>query len=85
MEFRRSEFVKPRVKVHLLDKGYACVPKKGGISPKIQRSDFGEIKVFEFRSILETSYHSTTLQDIRIPPTLVYFHPLSCFKGGCLF
>ena len=26
-EFRRSEFVKPRVKVHLLDEGYACVPK----------------------------------------------------------
>ena len=28
MEFRRSEFVKPRVKVHLLDEGYVCVPKK---------------------------------------------------------
>ena len=27
LEFYRSEFVEPRVKVHLLDEGYACVPK----------------------------------------------------------
>ena len=27
-EFRRSEFVEPRVKVHLLDMGYAWVQKK---------------------------------------------------------
>ena len=27
-EFRRSEFVEPRVKVHLLDEGYAWVPKR---------------------------------------------------------
>ena len=27
-EFYRLEFVEPRVKVHLLDEGYACVPKR---------------------------------------------------------
>ena len=27
-EFRRLEFVEPRTKVHLLDEGYAWVPKK---------------------------------------------------------
>ena len=27
-EFRRSEFVRPRTKVHRLEKGYACVPKR---------------------------------------------------------
>ena len=26
--FRQSEFVEPRVKVHLLDEGYAYIPKK---------------------------------------------------------
>ena len=26
-EFRRSEFIEPRVKVHLLDKDYAYIPK----------------------------------------------------------
>ena len=26
-KFRRSEFVEPKVKVHLLDEGYAWVPK----------------------------------------------------------
>ena len=27
-KFHRSEFVEPRVKVHLLDEGYAYIPKK---------------------------------------------------------
>ena len=26
-EFRRSEFIRPRTKVHLLDEGYVWVPK----------------------------------------------------------
>ena len=49
-EFCQSEFVWPRTKVHRLDEGYMCVPKKRrGISLKIQMRRFGEIKVFELR------------------------------------
>ena len=31
-EFYRSEFAEPRVKVHLLDKGYAWIPKGRGFT-----------------------------------------------------
>ena len=47
-EFCRSEFIEKRVKVHLLDKGYVWVPKKG-ISLKIQLRRFQEIKIFKIR------------------------------------
>ena len=47
-EFRWSEFIRPRTKVHRLREGYACVPKRR-ISPKIQMRIFGKIKVFELR------------------------------------
>ena len=47
-EFRRLEFVRPRIKVHHLDEGYAHIPK-GEISPNIQRRRVGEIKGFRLR------------------------------------
>ena len=48
-KFRRSEFVGLITKFHRLEKGYTCVQKKGGVSPKIQRRRFGEINVSEFK------------------------------------
>ena len=78
------EFVKPRVKVHLLDEGYACVPKRRDFTEDL-KEEIWRNQIFWVWSALETSYHSTTLQEVRILPTLVYFHPLDCFKGGCLF
>ena len=49
MGLRPSEFVVPRVKVHLLDKGYMWVPIKEGFQRRSKRGDSGEIKVLGFR------------------------------------
>ena len=49
MEFRLSEFVGPRTKVHRLDKSYAYVPKNEGFHRRSKGGDLGEIKVFGFR------------------------------------
>ena len=46
MKFRWSKFVKPRVKIYLLDESYAYVPNQR-ISSKIQKWRFGEIRFFE--------------------------------------
>ena len=40
-EIRWSEFVEPRIKVYLLDKGYSYVPES-----KIQKIKFGKIEGF---------------------------------------
>ena len=48
-EFRQSEFAEPRVKVYLLDEGYAWVQKQNEGFLKTQRSRFWEIKFFEIR------------------------------------
>ena len=47
-EFRRSEFVGPRTKVHLLDKGYAWVPKTRDFVEDSSK-EFGKSKVSSFR------------------------------------
>ena len=56
------------MKVHLLDEGYAWVPKRR-VSPKIQRRRFHEIKDFELERL---PTHAITLQEVEILPTLVY-------------
>ena len=43
-EFRRSEFVEPKTKVHLLDEDYACVPKTRDFS-KNSSEEFEKSKV----------------------------------------
>ena len=75
MEFRRSEFVKPRVKVHRLDEGYACVPKNEEFRRRSKGGDLKKSKFPGLGGVLETSYHSTTLQEVGVLPTLVYFQP----------
>ena len=69
MEFRRSKFVDPRTKVNILDEGYTWVPKRTGFieDPKEEIS-----KNQIFRAIgLPTC--ATTLQEVEILPTFVYF------------
>ena len=40
-EFRRSEFVEQRVKVHLLDKGYSYIPKMRDFTKDIKEKIYG--------------------------------------------
>ena len=55
MEFCRSEFVGPRMKVHLLDEGYAWVPKTRDFS-KDSSEEFGKSMVSGLGSVYKTSY-----------------------------
>ena len=48
MEFRRLEFVRPRMKVHRIDEGYAWVPKTWDFTED-PNEDFDKSKVFGFR------------------------------------
>ena len=41
LEFRRSKFVEPRTKVHLLDEGYACVPKMRSFTEDLKEDILG--------------------------------------------
>ena len=53
-KFRWSEFVGLRTKVHLLDKGYVCVPKKQDFAED-SRKVFGKSKVSGLGSVYGTS------------------------------
>ena len=54
MEFRRSEFVGPRTKVHLLDEGYSWVPKTRDFAED-SSEEFGKSKVSGLGSFHGTS------------------------------
>ena len=54
MEFRWSEFVGPRTKVHLLDEGYVWVPKIRDFAED-SSEEFGKSKVSGLRSVNGTS------------------------------
>ena len=41
--------------------------------------DFGKSIFLGLGSVLKTSFDSTMLQDVRILPTFVYFHPMGGF------
>ena len=84
-EFRQLKFTRPRTKVHRFDEGYTCIPKRRDFAEDPKEEIWGKSKFSSLEGVLETSYHSTTLQDVVILHTLVYFHPLGCFKGGCLY
>ena len=43
-EFRRSEFVGPRNKVHRLDEGYTCVPKMRDFTEDSNEEIWGKSK-----------------------------------------
>ena len=58
--------------------------KKKGFHRKSEGGDLEKSKFSGYRGVLGTSYISTTLQEVGILLTF-YFHPLGCFKGGCLY
>ena len=72
-EFRWSEFVETRVKVHLLNEDYAYVPKNKDFAEDPKEEIWGKSKFSGLGGVLETFYHSTTLQKVGVLPTLVYF------------
>ena len=45
MEFRRSEFIETRNKVHLLDEGYVHILKMGNFTEDPKGGDFGKSKI----------------------------------------
>ena len=53
-EFHRSEFVGPRTKIHLLDEGYAWVPKTWDFAEDLSE-EFGKSMVSGLGSVHETS------------------------------
>ena len=53
-EFRRSEFIRPRTKVHLLDEGYVWVPKTRDFAEDSSK-EFEKSKVSGLGSIHGTS------------------------------
>ena len=54
--FRQSEFIEPRVKVHLLDEGYAWVPKRKDFDEDPKEDIQGKSKFSGLRGVLRTSY-----------------------------
>ena len=62
--------------VHLLDEGYAWVPK-GRVSLKIQRRRFRKIKDFELGRL---PTRAIMLQEVRVLPTLVLVPPFGWIK-----
>ena len=52
-EFLRSKFVEPRMKVHVLNKGYSWVPKTRDFSED-SSNEFRKSKVSGLRSVHET-------------------------------
>ena len=53
-EFHRSDFVGPRTKVHLLDEGYAWVPKSWDFAEDSSK-ELGKSKVSSLGSVHGTS------------------------------
>ena len=53
-EIRWLKFVEPRTKVHLLDKGYAWVPKTWDFAEDSNK-EFGKSKITGLGSVHETS------------------------------
>ena len=71
-EFRRSEFIEIRTKVHRLDKGYTHIPKRRRVW-EIQDFELGRLPT-----------RATALQEVRILPTLVLFPLYGLILGGML-
>ena len=71
MEFRRLEFVEPRTKVHRCGEGYAWVPKRKDFTKDSKEEIWRKSKFSSLEGVLETSYYSTTLQEVGILHTLV--------------
>ena len=58
-----------------------CVPKRRDFIEDPKKEIWGKSMFSGLGGVLETSYHSTMLQEVGVLPTLVYFQPWGCFKG----
>ena len=58
--------------------------KKEGFSQR-SRGDFRKSNFLGLGGVLETFFGSTTLQEVAILPTLVYFHPKRLILGEMLY
>ena len=54
------------------------VPKRMDFIEDPKEDILGKSKFSSLWSVLESSYHSIVLQEVRILSTLVYFHPKAC-------
>ena len=61
-EFRRSEFVEQRVKVHLLDEGYAWVPKMRDLT-KDPMEEISGNQIFRAREVSYSCYCASSGRD----------------------
>ena len=61
-EFHQLEFVEPRVKVHLLDEGYAWVPKRGDFAEDPNEEISGN-QGFRVREASYPSYYAPRGRD----------------------
>ena len=61
-EFCWSEFVKPRVKVHLLDKGHAYIPKKRDFT-KDPKDEVSGNQAFQARETSYSYYYASRSKD----------------------
>ena len=71
MEFRRLDYVGPRLKVHRLDEGYVWLPKGKDFDKDTKENIRWKSKFSGLGGVLRTSYNSSTLQEVGIFPTLV--------------
>ena len=58
--------------------------KKEGFHRRSEGGDLGKSNFSGLRSVLETFFGSTTLQNVGILPTLVYFHLKGVIFAGML-
>ena len=59
--------------------------KKKGFHRRSKGGDFVKSKFLGLGGVLETSFGSTTLQNVEILPTLVHFHPKRLILWGMLY
>ena len=73
-----SEFIEPRTKIHLLDKGCACVPKTKSFTEDPKEEIWGKPKVLGLGGVLKVSYHFYYPSRGRVLSYFGLFLPLGC-------
>ena len=83
LEFRLSEFVGARTKVHRLDEGYACVPKRRDFTENPKEEIWGN-QSFQIKEVFLRP-PTFLLHFKRLGFFLLWFqfHLLGYLKGGC--
>ena len=82
MEIGGLVFIGPRIKDHLLDKGYAWVPKTQDFVED-SSEEFRKSRVSSLESVHGTSYSNFYALRGRYSPTLVILYLKSCVVVSC--